>query len=284
MAETTPAFAPTPDAGGEGRIALDQVRESVSAAEWQARLEAAACYRLVAHFGMSDLVYNHITVRVPGRAPGRAPGHVPGEGERLLINPYGWMYEEITASSLITIDLAGRVLLNPHEEIGINQAGYVIHSAVHGARADIGCVIHTHTRAGMAVSAMRCGLLALTQTAMRCLPVAYHDYEGPAVDPAERARLVADLGGASGMILRNHGLLTAAPSVAEAFNAMYWLEMACRAQVDAMAARTELAFPPETVIDHARHLYHPETRRRFGVMEWPAMLRLLDRRDRSWRA
>ena len=171
MAETTPAFAPTPDAGGEGRIALDQVRESVSAAEWQARLEAAACYRLVAHFGMSDLVYNHSTVRVPGRAP--------GEGERLLINPYGWMYEEITASSLITIDLAGRVLLNPHEEIGINQAGYVIHSAVHGARADIGCVIHTHTRAGMAVSAMRCGLLALTQTAMRCLPVAYHDYEGP---------------------------------------------------------------------------------------------------------
>ena len=258
-------------------ITLATVAGQVTVAEWQARLDGAACYRLVAHYGMSDLVYNHITVRVPSTPEA-------GGEERLLINPFGWLYEEITASSLITIDLAGRVLLNPHEEIGINQAGYVIHSAVHGARADIGCVIHTHTRAGMAVSAMRCGLLALTQTAMRCLPVAYHDYEGPAVDPAERARLVADLGGASGMILRNHGLLTAAPSVAEAFNAMYWLEMACRAQVDAMAARTELAFPPETVIDHARHLYHPETRRRFGVMEWPAMLRLLDRRDRSWRA
>jgi ribulose-5-phosphate 4-epimerase/fuculose-1-phosphate aldolase len=269
MSAITPIF--TPDSATAAPIPLDRVRESVSAAEWQARLDAAACYRLVAHFGMSDLVYNHITVRVPGA------------GERLLINPYGWMYEEITASSLITIDLAGRILLNPHAEIGINQAGYVIHSAVHGARADVGCVIHTHTRAGMAVSAMRCGLLALTQTAMRCLPVAYHDYEGPAVDPAERGRLVADLGGASCMILRNHGLLTAAPSVAEAFNALYWLEMACRAQVDAMAARTELSLPPAAVIDHARHLYHPETRRRFGVMEWPAMLRLLDRRDPSWR-
>ncbi len=254
------------------KIALSEVRGAVSAAEWQARLDAAACYRLVAHFGMSDLVYNHITVRVPGA------------GERLLINPFGWMYEEITASSLITIDLAGEILLNPHEEIGINQAGYVIHSAIHGGRADVGTVIHTHTRAGMAVSAMRCGLLALTQTAMRCLPVAYHDYEGPAVDPDERARLVADLGQRNCLILRNHGLLTAAPSVAEAFNAMYWLEMACRAQVDAMAARTELSFPPDAVIEHARHLYHPETRRRFGVMEWPAMLRLLDRRDRSWRA
>ena len=273
MTATTPAF--TPDPAGAERITLDRVRETVSAAEWQARQETAACYRLVAHFGMSDLVYNHITVRIPE--------DVPGAGERLLINPYGWMYEEITASSLITIDLAGRILLNPHPEISINQAGYVIHSAVHGARADVGCVIHTHTRAGMAVSAMRCGLLALTQTAMRCLPVAYHDYEGPAVDPAERARLVADLGGAHCMILRNHGLLTAAASVAEAFNALYWLEMACRAQVDAMAARTELSIPPEAVIDHARHLYHPETRRRFGVMEWPAMLRLLDRRDRSWR-
>jgi ribulose-5-phosphate 4-epimerase/fuculose-1-phosphate aldolase len=118
---------------------------------------------------------------------------------------------------------------------------------------------------------------------MRCLPVAYHDYEGPAVDPAERARLVADLGSATCMILRNHGLLTAAPTVAEAFNAMYWLEMACRAQVDAMAARTELLLPPENVIAHAAHLYRPETRRRFGLLEWPAMLRLLDRRDPSWR-
>jgi ribulose-5-phosphate 4-epimerase/fuculose-1-phosphate aldolase len=250
---------------------LPSLRHRVSQAEWQARLDCAACYRLLAIFGMSDLVYNHVTVRVPG------------EGERLLINPFGWMYEEITASSLITIDLEGRALLNPHERIGINYAGYVIHSAVHGARADVGCVIHTHTRAGMAVSAMQCGLLPLTQTAMRCMPTAMHDYEGPAVDLDERARLVADLGETRFMILRNHGLLTVGPSAAEAFNAMYWLEMACRAQVDAMAARTELTMPGPEVVDRAVHLYDPKTRRPFGLLEWPAMLRLLDRRDPSWR-
>ncbi len=246
------------------------VQNRVSAAEWQARLDCAAAYRLLAVFGMSDLVYNHVTTRVQGE-------------EKFLINPFGWMYEEITASSLITIDLAGQMIFNPHADIGINYAGYVIHSAVHAARADVGCVIHTHSRAGMAVSAMSCGVLPLTQTAMRCRPIAYHDYEGPAVDLDERARLVADLGSANFMVLRNHGLLTAGPSTAEAFNAMYWLEMACRAQVDAMAARTELAMPSADVVAHAQHLYDPKTRRPFGVLEWPAMLRLLDRRDPSWR-
>jgi ribulose-5-phosphate 4-epimerase/fuculose-1-phosphate aldolase len=130
---------------------------------------------------------------------------------------------------------------------------------------------------------MRCGLLPLTQTAMRCMPMTYHDYEGPAVALDERARLQADLGEARFMILRNHGLLTVGPSAAEAFNAMYWLEMACRGQVDAMAARTELTMPPADVVAHATHLYDPKTRRPFGVLEWPAMLRLLDRRDASWR-
>jgi len=247
------------------------LRSRVSEAEWQARLDCAAVYRLLAAFGMSDLVYNHVTLRVPG------------EGERLLINPFGWMYEEITASSLITIDIAGRVLLNPHSDIGINPAGYVIHSAVHAARQDVGCVVHTHTRAGMAVSSMACGLLPLTQTAMRCMPVALHAYEGPAVDLDERARLVADLGGASCMILRNHGLLTAGPTAAQAFNAMYWLEMACRAQVDAMAARAELVLPEASVVERSVHLYRPTTRRPFGELEWPAMLRFLDRRDCGWR-
>lgn len=254
---------------------MDIDTATMTAAEWQARLDCAAAYRLVEHFAMSDLVYNHITVRVPGT-------------ETFLINPYGWMYEEITASSLILIDLAGNILRNPHArgsrgDPGINLAGYVIHSAVHAARADVGCVLHTHTRAGMAVSAMTCGLLPLTQTAMRCMPVAIHDYEGPAVDTDERARLVADLGSCNAVILRNHGLLAAGPSAAEAFNLMYWLEMACRAQVDAMAARTELTMPSDNVVAHAVHLYQPGTRRPFGVMEWPAMLRLLDRRDPSWR-
>lgn len=263
-----------PDTGLVQNEALRSVRSHVSEAEWQARMDCAACYRLVAVFGMTDLVYNHITARVPDQA---------GEGERLLINPYGWMYEEITASSLITIDLDGNEVLNPHADLGINRAGYVIHSAVHAARPDVGCVIHTHTRAGMAVSAMQCGLLPITQTAARCMPIAYHDYEGPAVDLDERERLVRDLGNARCMILRNHGLLTAAPTVAEAFNAIYALELACRAQVDAMAARTELTLPSQPVIDRSVHLYQPQTRRRYGLLEWPAMLRLLDRRDPSWR-
>jgi ribulose-5-phosphate 4-epimerase/fuculose-1-phosphate aldolase len=252
-------------------ISIDSVRARVSPAEWQARLDCAACYRLLALYGMSDLIYNHVTVRIPGA------------GEQMLINPYGWLYEEITASSLVTIDIAGNIVFNPHEDLGINLAGYVIHSAVHAARPDIGSVIHTHSRAGMAVSAMQCGLLPLTQTALRCLPVATHDYEGPAVDVDERSRLVADLGERNFMILRNHGLLTVGPSVAEAFNGMYWLEMAARAQVDAMAARTELTLPPASVIEHAQHLYKPTTRRPYGLLEWPAMLRALDRRDPSWR-
>jgi ribulose-5-phosphate 4-epimerase/fuculose-1-phosphate aldolase len=250
---------------------MDAETNTMTTAEWQARLDCAAAYRLVQHFAMSDLVYNHITVRVPGT-------------ETILINPYGWMYEEITASSLILIDIEGRVLRNPHQDLGINLAGYVIHSAVHAARPDVGCVIHTHTRAGMAVSAMKCGLLPLTQTAMRCMPIAVHEYEGPAVDTDERARLVTDMGTSNAVILRNHGLLTAGPSAAGAFNLMYWLEMACRAQVDAMAARTELTMPSDNVVAHAVHLYQPGTRRPFGVMEWPAMLRLLDRRDPSWRS
>jgi ribulose-5-phosphate 4-epimerase/fuculose-1-phosphate aldolase len=247
------------------------VRAQVTAAEWQARLDCAATYRLIALFDMSDLVYNHVTVRVPG------------EQERILINPYGWMYEEITASSLITIDIDGAELLNPHADIGINRAGYVIHSAVHAARHDVGCVIHTHSRAGMAVSAMKCGLLPLSQTATRCMPMAYHGYEGPAVDLDERERLVRDLGQANFMILRNHGLLTMGPSAGEAFNALYWLENACKAQVDMMAANTELTTPEPEVVERAINLYQPGTRRPFGIMEWPAMLRYLDRRDTSWR-
>ncbi|MVW77536.1 class II aldolase/adducin family protein [Bordetella sp. 02P26C-1] len=247
------------------------VRSVVSEAEWDARVNLAACYRLMPMFGMSDLVYNHITARVPG-----------GE-DRLLINPYGYMYEEITASSLITINLAGDVLLNPHEQYTMNLAGYVIHSAVHAARADVECVIHTHSRAGMAVSALKCGLLPLTQTAMRFGSIAYHEYEGPAIDTEERGRLIHDLGDSDAMILRNHGLLVACSDIPQAFNTMYWLEMACRAQVDAMACNTDLHFPKEEVIKKTAYLYHPETRRPYGVMEWPAMLRLLDRRDRSYR-
>lgn len=244
----------------------------VSNAEWQTRVDLAACYRLMPLFGMSDLIYNHITARIPG------------ENEHLLINPYGLMYEEITASSLITIDLAGNILLNPTRDCEINQAGYVIHSAVHAARKDVQCVIHTHSRAGMAVSALKCGLLPLTQTAMRFGHLAYHDYESVAIDVAERDGLARDLGDSDAMILRNHGLLAVGADISQAFNTIYWLEMACRAQVDAMACNTELNLPPPAVVEKTALLYRPETRRPFGVLEWPAMLRYLDRRDPSFRS
>jgi len=252
-------------------LKITDVRARVSDAEWQTRVDLAAAYRLMPLFGMSDLVYNHITARVPG------------SDDRILINPYGYMYEEITASSLVTINLAGEVLLNPTRDCGVNQAGYVIHSAVHAARHDVQCVIHTHTRAGMAISALKCGLLPMTQTAMRFHTIAYHDYESVAIDLAERERLVRDLGEAEVMVLRNHGLLVASSDIPQAFNACYWLEMACRAQVDALACNTELQLPPEEVIARTHHLYRPETRRPYGVMEWPAMLRFLDRRDDSYR-
>jgi ribulose-5-phosphate 4-epimerase/fuculose-1-phosphate aldolase len=251
---------------------LPDVKSQVSEEEWTTRVDLAACYRLMPLFGLSDLVYNHITARIPG------------DQTRLLINPYGYMYEEITASSLITIDLEGNELLNPHGDgYGVNTAGYVIHSAVHAVRHDVQCVIHTHSRAGMAVSALKCGLLPLTQTAMRFSPVAYHDYQGVAVDLAERETLAADLGSAEVMILRNHGLLVASATIAQAFNSVYWFENACRAQVDAMACNTDLNFPADAVIANTAHLYRPETRRPYGVMEWPAMLRFLDRRDASYR-
>lgn len=241
--------------------------EKYSEQERRARIDLAACYRLMPLFGMSDLVYNHITARIPGTT------------DEILINPYGLMYEEITASSLIKINIKGEVLDNPNTAYGLNEAGYVIHSAVHAARHDVGCVIHTHSRAGMAVSCMKDGLLPLTQTAMRFKNIAYHDYESVAIDLDEQSRLVADLGSEDAMILRNHGLLVASPSIAEAFNAMYWLEMACRAQVDAMSSGAELIVPSEAVVTKTHHLYQPSVRRPFGLMEWPAMLRYLDRRN-----
>jgi ribulose-5-phosphate 4-epimerase/fuculose-1-phosphate aldolase len=249
-----------------------RVQDIVSEAEWNTRINLAAAYQLIAHFGMSDLIYNHITARVPG-------SHT-----EFLINPYGMMYEEITASSLVKVDLDGNVLFNVDENFSVNRAGYVIHSAIHAARHDVECVIHTHTRAGMAVSVLECGLLPLTQMAMRFDAIAYHEYEGVAVDLDEQSRLVKDLGERDVMILRNHGLLSVGKSIAEAFNAMYWLEMACRAQVDAMACNTPLHVPPQTVVEKTNHLYRPQVRRPFGVMEWPAMLRLLDRRDESYKS
>jgi ribulose-5-phosphate 4-epimerase/fuculose-1-phosphate aldolase len=244
----------------------------VSAAERQARVDLAACYRLVAHFGMSDLIYNHITARVPD-----------SKDDHILINPYGMMYNEVTASNLVTINLDGEIIYNPNPDFGINQAGYVIHSAVHRAREDVSCVIHTHTRAGMAVSAMECGLLPITQTSMRFHGISYHNYESVAIDLDEQSRLVADLGNQTAMILRNHGLLTVGPSIAQAFNTLYWLEMACKAQVDALSSGVKLTIPPKEVIEKTHHLYQPHVRRPFGEMEWPAMLRIVEKLDPGYK-
>ncbi|HXQ53932.1 MAG TPA: class II aldolase/adducin family protein [Stellaceae bacterium] len=246
------------------------IRGAVSEEEWKTRVDLAACYRLVDLFGMTDLTYNHITARIPGTE------------HHLLINLYGLLYREITASSLAKIDLAGNILWQPETDYGINKSGYVIHGAIHQARPDVACVIHTHTRAGMAVSAMACGLLPLTQTAMRFSGhMGYHDYEGPAIDLDERERLVRDLGPHDAMVLRSHGLLTCGATIQQAFNTMYQLELSCRSQVDAMAARTELIVPSDNVVRHTAHLYQPGTRRPYGVLEWPAMLRLLAAEERN---
>lgn len=213
---------------------------------------------------MTDLIYNHITAKIPNT-------------EHLLINLYGLLYKEITASSLVKIDLEGNILSKPDTDYGINKSGYVIHGAIHQARTDVNCVIHTHTRAGMAVASMKSGLLPMTQTSMRFVGhLGYHDYEGPAIDLDERVRLVQDLGQHDAMILRNHGLLTCGATIQQAFNTMYQLELSCRAQVDAVNSQAELLIAPKAVLDKTSHLYQPGTRRPYGVLEWPAMLRYLN--------
>jgi ribulose-5-phosphate 4-epimerase/fuculose-1-phosphate aldolase len=196
----------------------------------------------------------------------------------LLINLYGLLYKEITATNLVEIDFDGNVHRKADTDYGINKSGYIIHGCIHRARPDVHCIIHTHTRAGMAVSAMRRGLLPITQTASRFHGhIAYHEFEGPAIDAAEQERLVADLGNHNAMILRNHGLLVCGASVPQAFNLMYQLEMACRAQVDAMAGGLDsIAIPDDETLARAAHLYQPGTRRPYGELEWHAMLRLLD--------
>ncbi|MGO4304481.1 class II aldolase/adducin family protein [Cupriavidus sp. RAF12] len=257
-----------------GVLNIPSMRSQCSEAEWQARVDLAACYRLVELYGMADMMANHISVRVPD------------EEDAFLINAYGMMYEEITASSLIKVDHDGKILSKPDFgalNYGINKAGYVIHSAVHHARPEVACVIHTHSWASMAVSALDCGLLPVTQTAMRFLKVGYHEYQGVVLDTAEQASLIEDLGQGEALILRNHGVLTVGNTVGEAFNWMHRLELACRSQVAAMSCGTPLRDVPADVLQETWNNYQPGTRRPYGVMEWPALLRKLDRLDPSYR-
>lgn len=243
-----------------------------SAEEWALRIDLAACYRLVAMFDMVDMIYNHISVRLP-------------DEDAFLINPFGYHYSEITASSLIKVDIDGNVLYNPHEDYGVNKAGFVIHSAIHRARHDAGCIIHTHTLDGMAVSAMKCGLLPLTQTSMRFTNVAYHDYEGVVVDLDEQESIVRDLGDANVMILRNHGLLATGRTIPEAFNNIYRLERSCAVQIRVLSSGAEINMPDEAVINRTGQQLKlqpsadsPGTQKPYGVLEWPALKRILDRK------
>ncbi len=246
------------------------VRSLISPEEWQARVDLAAAYRLVAHYHWDDLVFTHISMRVPG------PDH------HFLINPYGMLFEEITASSLVKVDLDGnKVMESPHP---VNPAGFTIHSAVHAAREDALCVMHTHTLNGVAVSAQREGLRPISQQSLFVLAaLGYHDYEGVALNPDEKPRLVADLGGNAFLMLRNHGLLTVGPNVAEAFLAMYIFEAACAIQVRAMAGGGELIPIPKPLVDGIKAQAAAVTRGMGGGLVWPGLLRKLDRLDPSFR-
>jgi ribulose-5-phosphate 4-epimerase/fuculose-1-phosphate aldolase len=240
-----------------------------STAEWETRVQLAACYRLVARHRMTDLIYTHISARVPGVK------------DQFLLNPYGLMFEEVTASNLVKIDLDGRVLED--NGFGVNEAGFTIHSAIHAAREDVACVLHTHTRAGFAVSCQKQGLLPLNQMSLQyynCL--AYHDYEGVALDLDERPRLVASLGNLRAMILRNHGLLTAGRTIPEAFSLMFYLERACEVQVAALAGGCELIYPSQEVCEKTAR-QHTMDDEPLGDLEWAAHIRMLDREDSSYR-
>ena len=247
------------------------IKSRVSEAEWKTRVELAACYRLVSLYGMTDMIANHISAMVPD-----APNHY-------LINPYGMLYDEITASSLIKIDIDGNIVDRPNDDYGINRTGFVIHSAIHSVRPDAACVIHTHSRAGMTLSTLKCGLLPLTQTATRFAKVAYHHFQGISVDMSEQKSLQEDLGDAEVMVLHNHGLLALGPSIPEAFNNIYRLELACKVQVDAMACNAELIIPSAEIVAKANAQWSPSVTRRYGILEWPAILRQLDRVSQTYK-
>lgn len=244
---------------------IASLRHHVSPAEWKMRCDLAALYRLVALFGWDDLIFTHITAKVPG------------EANHFLINPYGLMFEEVTASSLVKVDIDGNKVMDSAYDI--NPAGFTIHSCIHAAREDATCVLHTHSINGVAVSAQKEGLLPISQFAFIVLPsLSYHEYEGLALNPDEQPRLVRDLGDTNYMILRNHGLLTIGQSPAEAFQAMHRLEAACMAQVRAQAGGTELVYIPDDVLERAK-IESREDRAFKASLAWPGLLRRLDRRS-----
>jgi ribulose-5-phosphate 4-epimerase/fuculose-1-phosphate aldolase len=253
---------------------LSSLKDKVTPEEWQLRVDLAACYRLVAAYGWSDLIYTHISAKLPESVSGPAP--------QFLINPYGLMFDEITASSLVKVDMhCNKVIDSPYP---VNPAGFVIHSAVHEVRHDATCVLHTHTRAGVGVSAQKNGLLPISQQSTLVLgSLAYHNYEGIAIRDDEKARLQANLGHANFLMLRNHGLLTVGKTVADAFLAMYIFESACKIQVDALAGGQDLTQVDPRIIDGVAHAMKVQSNGQGGLFAWPALLRKADRLDPSYK-
>lgn len=249
---------------------IPSMHGQVSDEEWQLRVDLAACYRLVAAYGWSDLVFTHVSARIPG------PEH------HFLINPYGLMFDEITASSLIKVDQEGRKL--SESAFPVNPAGFTIHSAVHMARDDAGCVLHTHTRAGVGVSAQKAGVLPISQQSTFVLAsLAYHDYEGVAFREEEKPRLQADLGDRSFLMLRNHGLLTVGRTIADAFLNMYVFETTCQIQIAAQSGGAELTQVNPLIVEGVAQAMKVQTGGMGGAFAWPALIRKLDRLDPSYR-
>lgn len=247
---------------------IPSLKELVSAEEWALRCDLAACYRLVALYGWADLVFTHISARLPGT------------DHHFLINPYGLLFEEVTASSLIRVDQSGNKLSD--SPFTVNRAGFVIHSTIHAAREDAQCVLHTHTRAGVAVSAQRCGVLPISQQSTFVLgSIAYHAYEGVALRDEERPRLRSDLGDATFLMLRNHGLLTVGRTIADAFLSMYIFETTCQIQIAARSGGELISIQPE-ILSGVAEAARVQTEGLGGRFVWPALLRKLDRLDSSY--
>jgi len=245
-------------------MSTNSIKDQASKDEWQIRIDLAACYNIVAHYGWDDLIFTHISARIPG------PEH------HFLINPYGMMFEEMTASSLVKVDINGNKVLE--SEYDINPAGFTIHSAVHAAREDALCVVHLHTKEGVAVSTQKAGLLPISQQSLFPLTnLSYHDYEGVALLEGEKPRLVADLGESNFMILRNHGLLTCAESIADAFISMYILQRACEVQLLAQSGGTELVKVNPNIVGGMQAAVKQVTKSAGGMLAWPGILRKLDR-------
>lgn len=249
---------------------MNDVKSQVGEEEWKLRVDLAACYRLVALYGWDDLIFTHISARLPG------PDH------HFLINPYGMTFDEVTASSLVKIDLEGRKLMeSPYE---INPAGFTIHSAIHAARDDAKCVLHTHSLNGVAVSATKQGVLPISQQSVFVLAsLGYHDYEGVALHEGEKPRLVRDLGDKSFLMLRNHGILTVGATIPDAFLLMYLFEAACTIQIRAQSTHGELISVDPKIVAGATMMAKQVTRSAGGALAWPGLLRKLDRIDRGYR-